>query len=638
MIVNPTDYNWTPFNSNGVQKGIKKTDSSVVIYRFVGSGSGIYMYAYDSNTIDNIISNVVGGIPDGVVVDGGIDVSDIGNGNITTGIFEYRLTIGGVQQTYTSNSTDIFSGISLSSAGTLRIIAFYGDANGDTIKVEGPEGDGTTMPIQPADTTLLGYTIVSDSDAGTPVIDTSNFAKLNGGNTFTGRQVIKDHVFKLDSAFGIPQAFFDFLISGVYRGGIGVFEDRFRIAGVDDTGVYTFPYVEFIRATKHSKFFGTAEGLDPVDVQDFTTKNYVDTGLATKLDITAYNQYYRGKFISKAALDANVFSPPLKAGDYAQVDAGSGTPVVNYNWDADDNQWVAGGSGSGAANTDALPEGTTNLYFTAARVLATLLTGYTVGTNTALAATDSILAAFGKIQAQLNGKMTQRTITGTTNQVNVSNGDGVSGNPTLSLPQNIHTAATPQFAGVGLGLASSANARLATAASTSTIASWLLTFGAAYTSGGNGSIWGETTNWRVRMVRNAVAGDFLFSNANFLLSGLGNVGLVSNNSGDIGTVPLVDRLTDTNSAKTANYTVLLSDFGANGTAVIWANPASANITITLPNVADMAGLTVCVKNLSATYSVVISGNANIDGSSTYTLTALNASATVKSNGTIYGLF
>lgn len=42
---------------------------------------------------------------------------------------------------------------------------------------------------------------------------------------------------------------------------------------------------------------------------------------------------------------------------------------------------------------------------------------------------------------------TARTITGTTNQVNVSNGDGVSGNPVISLPQNIHTGATPTFAG-----------------------------------------------------------------------------------------------------------------------------------------------------------------------------------------------
>lgn len=52
-----------------------------------------------------------------------------------------------------------------------------------------------------------------------------------------------------------------------------------------------------------------------------------------------------------------------------------------------------------------------------------------------------------------NGLLTQtaadtftgRTIAGTTNQVNVANGDGVSGNPTLSLPQDIHTGASPTF-------------------------------------------------------------------------------------------------------------------------------------------------------------------------------------------------
>jgi len=51
-------------------------------------------------------------------------------------------------------------------------------------------------------------------------------------------------------------------------------------------------------------------------------------------------------------------------------------------------------------------------------------------------------------QTALDGKFTQRTITGTTNQVTVTNGNGVSGNPTLSLPQDIHTGASPTFAGV----------------------------------------------------------------------------------------------------------------------------------------------------------------------------------------------
>lgn len=41
----------------------------------------------------------------------------------------------------------------------------------------------------------------------------------------------------------------------------------------------------------------------------------------------------------------------------------------------------------------------------------------------------------------------QRSILGTTNQINVAYGDGVSANPTLSLPQDIHTGASPTFAG-----------------------------------------------------------------------------------------------------------------------------------------------------------------------------------------------
>jgi len=68
-------------------------------------------------------------------------------------------------------------------------------------------------------------------------------------------------------------------------------------------------------------------------------------------------------------------------------------------------------------------------------------------------ATLTSLAAYNT-----NGLLTQtaadtfagRTITGTANQITVTNGDGVSGNPTLSLPQNIHTGASPTFADLKL--------------------------------------------------------------------------------------------------------------------------------------------------------------------------------------------
>ncbi len=65
-------------------------------------------------------------------------------------------------------------------------------------------------------------------------------------------------------------------------------------------------------------------------------------------------------------------------------------------------------------------------------------------------ATLTALAAYntnGILTQTAADTFTGRTITGTANQVNVTDGDGVSGNPTLSLPQNIHTGATPTFAG-----------------------------------------------------------------------------------------------------------------------------------------------------------------------------------------------
>ncbi|MGX7874450.1 hypothetical protein ACVDG5_018310 [Mesorhizobium sp. ORM6] len=53
-------------------------------------------------------------------------------------------------------------------------------------------------------------------------------------------------------------------------------------------------------------------------------------------------------------------------------------------------------------STDAVPEGATNLYFTAARVLATALTGLSLLTSTAVVATDTVLQAIGKLQKQLS--------------------------------------------------------------------------------------------------------------------------------------------------------------------------------------------------------------------------------------------
>jgi hypothetical protein len=115
-------------------------------------------------------------------------------------------------------------------------------------------------------------------------------------------------------------------------------------------------------------------------------------------------QHFKGVYTTLSAL--NSAHPTASAGDYAQVNEVGATDVVNYNWDSEESIWVAGGSGGGAVNTDSLPEGSSNFYFTGARVLATLLTGISFVTGGAVVSTDTILQAFGKFQKQINDLIT----------------------------------------------------------------------------------------------------------------------------------------------------------------------------------------------------------------------------------------
>ena len=61
-----------------------------------------------------------------------------------------------------------------------------------------------------------------------------------------------------------------------------------------------------------------------------------------------------------------------------------------------------------AKSTSDLSEGT-NEYFTAARVRAVVLTGISLVTNAVISATDSVLIAFGKLQAQITANLSTLT-------------------------------------------------------------------------------------------------------------------------------------------------------------------------------------------------------------------------------------
>ncbi len=64
-------------------------------------------------------------------------------------------------------------------------------------------------------------------------------------------------------------------------------------------------------------------------------------GTATKRD------HYRGKFVSLVALQLAI--PVAYDGDRANVDSGSGTDLIQYNWDANEGWVITAGSGGGGA-------------------------------------------------------------------------------------------------------------------------------------------------------------------------------------------------------------------------------------------------------------------------------------------------
>jgi hypothetical protein len=119
----------------------------------------------------------------------------------------------------------------------------------------------------------------------------------------------------------------------------------------------------------------------------------------SKLDAVDYVERFLGVFPSVSVL--NLDHPLARPGDSADIDGGSGFDVMRAIWDSSDQKWVVR-EVNNAQNTDQVSEGNINLYFAGSRVRATPLTGLAPGTNTSILATDELLAALAKLQAQID--------------------------------------------------------------------------------------------------------------------------------------------------------------------------------------------------------------------------------------------
>ena len=170
------------------------------------------------------------------------------------------------------------------------------------------------------------------------------------------------------------------------------------------------------------------------DTTHSPSSNIIFEQLSDKLNISAYNDRFKGKYSTLSALQ--LAHTTSNDGDYAIVDAGLGIDALEYIWDTNEG-WVKGNS-TGATTTDVLSEGSISLYFTTARVLATLLTGISFVTGGEIVSTDSILIAFGKIQKQLSDLVTiYQTILVSGTSIKTINGSSVLGGGNLTISSGV---------------------------------------------------------------------------------------------------------------------------------------------------------------------------------------------------------
>jgi len=170
-----------------------------------------------------------------------------------------------------------------------------------------------------------------------------------------------------------------------------------------------YDYIGIINAVSSVEILDV-DGLTE-ELADRYTKSEADVLLGSKLDSSAYNQHFKGKYTSSGAL--TTAHPAAIDGDYAIVDSGIGVDAKEWIWD-NEAGWIVGGA-TGASTTDALPEGSTNLYWTVARFLYNLTyanviaaLGFTPSTAPNNAQKNSDITK-AEIEAELTGEITSHT-------------------------------------------------------------------------------------------------------------------------------------------------------------------------------------------------------------------------------------
>lgn len=180
------------------------------------------------------------------------------------------------------------------------------------------------------------------------------------------------------------------------------------ILSTNGTGILTRhgPQFAFVKPDDSANVTLTLDYSTDTLTADLT--DLADTGAGSLLAITVDG---KGRITGTRAATITGTAGEI---DVADGDASAGPPTISLA----DVSVSAGGtlkkrafdakgrlSQEAAATTDDLTEGATNQWFTVARVRSAVLTGLSLATSAVIAATDTVLQAFGKLQAQITDNL-----------------------------------------------------------------------------------------------------------------------------------------------------------------------------------------------------------------------------------------
>lgn len=143
----------------------------------------------------------------------------------------------------------------------------------------------------------------------------------------------------------------------------------------------------------------------PADIGAATAAQGVKADSALQLDDLTKAAVGLGN-VDNTSDTAKPVSTAQQAALDGKVSVVTGKGLSTNDYTTAEQTKLAGVATGATANTTttSLAEGT-NLYFTTARVLSTILSGISLATSTAVTAADSLLTAIGKLQAQVSLKL-----------------------------------------------------------------------------------------------------------------------------------------------------------------------------------------------------------------------------------------